>query len=153
MIEKEQKFEIGRVIKTSENIAHVEMENSAACQSCSAKALCKPDGTGIRILKIKNTLNAQTGDYVQLDPMEFNQVKLIIMQYGLPLFGFLIGIISTHYLIQTNLWKIPKEIVQFITGFVLMGFMGMITFFWSKNKSKKGFSFFRMIKTEKTKIG
>ncbi len=127
--------EIGTVTEIQGAYAILEVKESAACAGCHAKVVCKSGQEGNRCLKLENCLNASVGDKVIFDTSESQQVLINIMQYGLPLIGFLIGLVGYFYGIADKI-AIPKEIGAFISGIVLLLLFGMITRHWSEKKSK-----------------
>lgn len=86
-------------------------------------------------MRIKNTLNVKIGDLVAFDTSETEQLKINIMQYGIPLFGFLLGLIGYFYLLAI-FFPIPKELGSFLFALLIMLGFGCITRHWSAQKAK-----------------
>lgn len=127
--------EIGKVIELDGEFALLEMKESEACASCGAKSVCTAGKEGDRCMRIKNSLNAKIGDLVAFDTSESEQVKINLMQYGLPLIGFMAGLLGYFYLLSDKL-SFPKELGAFITALILMVGFGLLTRLWSEKKSK-----------------
>ena len=127
--------EIGKVIKLEGGYALLELKESDACVSCGAKSVCTAGKDGDRCMRIKNTLNVKVGDLVAFDTSESQQVQINLMQYGLPLIGFLIGLLGYFYILADFI-PIPKEIGAFTSALVIMFGFGLITRLWSEKKAK-----------------
>ena len=127
--------EIGKVINLDGDFALLEMKESESCSHCHAKIICSAGKNETRTMRIKNSLNAKIGDSVAFDTSENQQVIITMMQYGLPLVGFLLGLAGYFFIFAEKI-KFPKELGAFIFGLVLMFGFGLITRFWSEKKSK-----------------
>jgi len=145
----EAEGEYGEVIELKGDFAVVQMQNSDACHGCRAKVVCQPNSAGQRILYVKNTLGASVGDRVNLEQSGANQIKLIFMQYGVPLLSFLVAIIVASRFITEKSNGIPPEVLQLIVALVFMILSGVVTYYWSKRKAKQNFSIFRMKSIER----
>lgn len=136
--------ETATVIDLQENWAVVELDEKGACHNCGAKMLCRPNGSGKRILRISNTINANIGDQVLIEQIGANQLKLTLIQYGLPLIGFLAGVLLTGRFIKDSILGVPVEIIQMFCGILVVILSGFGIYFWSKRKAKRGFYVFRL---------
>ncbi len=97
MLIKNNMTEIGRVIKIKNNEALVRIDRKSACSGCGVCAF-KPSDLYIDI-PLQNTLNAKTGDRVEVDITSGSVAKMSVTAYLLPLiFSVLllvVGVIST----------------------------------------------------------
>ncbi|MFH1212600.1 MAG: SoxR reducing system RseC family protein [Candidatus Neomarinimicrobiota bacterium] len=122
----------------------IELEQQDGCHECGAKMICRPNASGKRVLKIPNTLSARVGEQVQIEQIGRNQLKLTMIQYGLPLFGFLAGILIASHYIRQRVFGVPAEIAQFFCGVVVIILIGFGINIWSKRQAQKDFSVFRL---------
>ncbi|HPC36174.1 MAG TPA: SoxR reducing system RseC family protein [Candidatus Marinimicrobia bacterium] len=136
--------EVATVIIADQRWVTVELEEKDACHSCGAKMICRPNSTGKRILKMPNTINAKVGDQVLIEQIGANQLKVTLVQYGLPLFGFLIGVLIANRYIKDSTLGIPADIAQMLCGILAVILTGFVIYFWSKHKAKSGFNVFRL---------
>ncbi|HOG76494.1 MAG TPA: SoxR reducing system RseC family protein [Candidatus Marinimicrobia bacterium] len=144
--------ETATVIDADQHWVTVELAEKDTCHSCGAKMICRPNSTGKRILKIPNTINAKVGDTVLIEQIGANQLKLTIVQYGLPLFGFLFGVLIANRFIKHSIFGIPADIVQMFCGIIVVILTGFVIYFWSKRKAKSGFNVFRLRQTLNSKF-
>jgi len=134
----------GIVVELKGEFAVVEMETTDACQCCRAKVVCQPNSAGQRFLQVKNTLNVKIGDRVVLEQSGANQIRLVMVQYGLPLLGFLTGVFAGRRLFPQGQFGIPAEVIQLLGGIVLVLLTGIGIFFWSKYQARREFNVFRL---------
>lgn len=137
-------LDLGEVVEVKGEFASLELQTKDACHSCGARFVCRPNGSGKRILFVRNILNAKVGDKVLIEQLGSNQLKLAVMEYGLPLLGFLISMLVANQFISSSILGIPKEITLFIIGLVSLFIFGYITNIWSKRKALKNFHIFGM---------
>jgi positive regulator of sigma E activity len=133
-----------KIVGIEDNLAIIEMEEKEACHSCAARFLCQPNDTGMRIIKVKNSINAKVGDKVLLERSDTNQLKLTGMQYGLPLVGFLVAILISNKLINHTILSIPAELFQFAIGIITLLLVGILTNLWCRKKAAEKFSIFKI---------
>lgn len=139
-------FEQGQVVEIQGEFALVELEAGEACQCCAARSFCHTTPEGKRLIKIKNTLNAQVDDNVIIQQSDINQLKLAGMHYGLPLIGFMIAVIVGHKLLPASLYGVPKEILLFAIGLVAILGIGYLASLWNAKKVKSDFTVFRIVR-------
>jgi len=132
------------VSAVQERWAIVELEEKDGCHECGAKMICRPNATGKRTLKMLNIIDAKVGDQVLIEQIGANQLKLTMIQYGLPLIGFLAGVLLSNHYIQNSLWGIPPEIAQMFCGTVMVILVGFGIYFWSRRKARSEFNVFRL---------
>jgi positive regulator of sigma E activity len=136
--------ETATVVAIQERWVVVELDEKDACHACGAKMICRPNATGKRTLKILNTLQAKIGDRVLIEQIGANQLKLTTIQYGLPLLGFLTGVLIANYHIKSDFLGIPAELLQMACGVMMVIIIGFGIFLWSRKKAQSGFSIFRL---------
>ena len=137
-------LDIGEIVGIRDGFATVELKDKDACRSCSARYICKPTSSGKRVLNVENSVEAKVGDSVLIEQSGLDQLKLASMQYGLPLLGFLVTVITLHSLINNSLLGIPKEIVVFVAGMCVILLSGFVVSLWSRRKVKQRFSVFHI---------
>jgi sigma-E factor negative regulatory protein RseC len=105
----------GIITSISDGLAHIQMNVTDACEHCGAKVICKPSKEGNHTIVAENSLNAKIGDSVTVEETDNILLKLSMIQYGIPLIGFLLGLFIPYGLgLQTEI--IPTEILLFISG-------------------------------------
>ncbi|MCX7653697.1 MAG: SoxR reducing system RseC family protein [Fervidobacterium sp.] len=92
--------------------------SETTCSTCAIAGSCsiKESGKELRILKNsvrKEFLPLAPGDIVVVD-MKYNQAVLSLIVYGIPLLGFIVGILLGYFL------KL-SDIASFIIGILLAG--------------------------------
>jgi positive regulator of sigma E activity len=107
--------EIGIVTAIEDGQAWVEIVPQPACETCGAKIFCTPDLTGKRKLKVLNSIEAKVGQQVAIAESSKFLLYLSFLQYGLPLIGFLSGILITS-LFSISFTFIPNELFLFSGG-------------------------------------
>ncbi len=137
-------FEIGKVIEVQDGFAKVELADTETCHTCGARLICLPQGSGKRILRLKNSLHAPIGSKVRIEQSDKKQLILGMMQYGLPTAGFVIGVVGANQLITHPMRGIPADLIQFGVGLILLIITGLIVRLWCKSRASKGFAVFTM---------
>jgi len=138
--------ETATVIAVKDRWVSVELEEKDGCHECGAKMICRPNATGKRTLKMLNTIGAKVGDQVLIEQIGANQFKLTLIQYGLPLVGFLAGILISNHYIKHSLWGVPAEIMQMFCGTGMVVMVGFGIYFWSRRQARSEFNVFRLRK-------
>jgi sigma-E factor negative regulatory protein RseC len=113
-------LDTGTITSIQGNEALVTIDAQTTCESCGSRVLCVPDQSGKRILKASNPLNAKIGTRVAVRDTSAFLLKLSFLQYGIPLLGFLIGIILC-YITDISLRIIPRELILFGGGVIGLG--------------------------------
>lgn len=85
----------GEVIGVENDIATVRFNRSKACGKCRA---CFTLGSEEALIEIENTLNARTGDIVEIRLHANSMVKATLLMYGIPLMGLIIGVITGSFI-------------------------------------------------------
>jgi len=105
-----------------------------SCKTCGIRFLCSPGSDKDKIITLENTIDAKIGDRVAVSEASNILLKLSFLQYGLPLIGFLLGIVIAT---QLNIKLQPVELYQFLCGLFGLGFAGIISYLIIKRMAKK----------------
>jgi len=98
-------------------------ENMDACKGCAAHALCsKKDCDDTRIV-LNDREDLRVGDEVVIEEKENILIKTSLLAYGIPMIFFVGGIFLGLLFPETG---IPRELLQFITGLLMMVLGGLL---------------------------
>ena len=135
----DQVSDIGIVSNINGNYATITIETTDTCKDCGIRFLCSPSSDKDKVITLENTIDVNIGDRVAISEASNILLKLSFLQYGLPLIGFLLGIVfGTQIQIQ---WQ-PIELYQFICGLLGLGLAGLISYLIIKRMAKKPGKFF-----------
>lgn len=118
-------FETGIVKSIQDGRTIVEIVPGEACESCSARILCRPGNSGRHELAVLNPIGAEPGQTVQLAETGNLLLILSLMQYGLPLLGLLCGVFLV-YGIDPKITGVRIELIMAVAGLfgiILGGFL------------------------------
>ncbi len=135
----DQVSDTGIITKIDGNYATITIETTDSCKDCGIRFLCSPGSDKDKIITLENTIEAKVGDRVSISETSNILLKLSFLQYGLPLIGFLLGIIIAT---QINIKLQPIELYQFICGLLGLGLAGLISYLIIKKMAKKPSKFF-----------
>ena len=139
----DQVSDIGRITKIDDNFATIVIDSTDDCKDCGIRFLCSPGSEKEKILRLENMIDAKVGDRVSISEASNILLKLSFLQYGLPLIGFLLGIvIGTQIPIKLQ----PIEFYQFLDGLVGLGLAGIISYLIIKRMAKKPGNYFKFDK-------
>ncbi len=124
----------GIITELEGNIATITFDITDNCKDCGIRFLCAPGSDEQKTIKLENTIGAKIGDEVIVSEASNVLLTLSFLQYGLPLIGFLIGIIISTFL--NIIWH-PIELFQFLIGIVGLGIAGLISYLIVKRIAKK----------------
>jgi len=110
----------GIVVDLQESFAYVQISSNDACQSCGAAMFCNPGNRDNHQIKVYNSCNARIGDSVQLSEPGNLLLNVSLVQYGLPMLGFLAGIFISYFTVPKES-AVPLEIIYLIAGFCGLG--------------------------------
>ena len=135
-----QVSDIGIITNINGNYATIIIiESTDDCKDCGIRFLCSPGSEKEKIIRLENTIDAKIGDRVAISEASNILLKLSFLQYGLPLIGFLLGIvIGTQIPIKLQ----PVEFYQFLCGLFGLGIAGIISYLIIKRMAKKPAKFF-----------
>ena len=139
----DQVSDVGIVSKIENNFATIIIDSTDDCKDCGIKFICSPGSDDQKIIKLENAISAKVGDRVAVSEASNILLKLSFLQYGLPLIGFLLGIIIA---VQFTINLQPVELYQFLCGFLGLGLAGIISYLIIKRMTKKPGKFFKFKK-------
>ncbi len=134
-----QVSDTGIITKIDGNYATIIIEVTDSCKDCGIRFLCSPGSDKEKTITLENIINAIIGDRVAITETSNILLKLSFLQYGLPLIGFLLGIIIAT---QFNINLQPVELYQFLCGLIGLGIAGVISYLIIKGMAKKPGKFF-----------
>jgi len=138
-----QVSDTGRITKIDNNFATIAIDATDDCKDCGLRFLCSPGSVKEKIIRLENTIDAKVGDRVSISEASNILLKLSFLQYGLPLIGFLLGIvIGTQIPIKLQ----PIEFYQFLCGLFGLGLAGIISYLIIKRMAKKPGNYFKFDK-------
>ncbi len=115
--------------------AFIEVEDLDACVNCGAKALCGPGARKEGILRARNVLRATVGQRVGLAEYHSVLTKLSLIQFGIPMLGFFLGVLISYYS-KLSIPSIADELVLFCFGLAGLLLGGAISWKWLLHASK-----------------
>ena len=139
----DQVSDIGIISNIKGSYATIIIDNDDSCKTCGIRFLCSPGSDKDKIITLENTINAKVGDRVAISEASNILLKLSFLQYGLPLIGFLLGIvIGTQIPIKLQ----PVEFYEFLCGLFGLGLAGIISYLIIKRMAKKPGNYFKFKK-------
>ncbi len=134
-------LDFGVVTVVSEASVQVKLEQKDDCNSCGARILCNPHKNNNPTLTAQNTQDVSIGDKVALKERGNILLWLSIYQYGLPLLGFITGILFTNFTL-TKYFNESNELVLFLGGLIGLAIAGFIArYFINRIASNPGSHF------------
>ena len=85
--------EIGKVIEIRGETVKIEITPSGGCSNCSQANICNPFGQNKKVIELKNTINAQIGDFVKIEIKEKDRILSLSLLFGVPIVLFVSGVI------------------------------------------------------------
>jgi len=135
-----QVSDTGKITQIDNNFATIIIDSTDDCKDCGIQFLCSPGSDDQKTIKLENIIDAKIGDRVAISEASNILLKLSFLQYGLPLVGFLLGIIiATQFTINLQ----PVEFYQFLCGLLGLGLAGLISYLiikWIAKKPNKLYS-------------
>ena len=122
--------EIGTVIKTSDNIALIQVNRKEACAGCSAKNFCHPfdeDDNTAEVTAINN-INAEAGEKVIVAIPNKKFLKASFITYIIPVIFLLIGSFAGELIFKNDIMTFVTASLFFIVSFFIISG-------YSKNKT------------------
>ena len=139
----DQVSDTGSITKIYNNFATIIIDSTDDCKDCGIRFLCSPESDNQKIITLENTIDANVGDKVAISEASNILLKLSYLQYGLPLIGFVFGIIIAA---QINIKLQPIELYQFLCGLLGLGLAGIVSYLIIKGMAKKPGKFFKFEK-------
>ncbi len=111
--------EKGKVVELKDRtvIVALEKKDKGHCGSCS---LCHKGAGGRFFLEVLNNANVKEGDSVIVRIDDSAVLKGILFVYGLPLAGFIAGLIAAHYIQVLYL-----KVIIFLSVFTAFWYYGL----------------------------
>ena len=125
--------------------AFVSMLENPACDDCGAKIICAPDSSGERGVMARNSSGAKVGQRVMVTESKELLLRISLMQYGLPLLGFLLGVFAVYFL-DLSVIGIPVELLYFVGGLAGLGILSIFAHHWAKRISGDESMYFEIVK-------
>jgi len=119
--------EIGLVQSRDDSAITILFSSKDACDSCGLKIVCAPGKESERSLTMPNTGNFVEGQKVQMEELSNLELHLALIQYGLPILAFLLGLFLGYALPLRGI--LPPELVAFLVACIALGF----SFFGARN--------------------
>ncbi|HKJ68061.1 MAG TPA: SoxR reducing system RseC family protein [bacterium] len=138
-------FDRGVVTQLQGEMAFVQLPGDESCEHCGARVICAPTDQGETGLLVRNPLGAKEGQEVLVTESGDLLLKLSLMQYGVPLFGFLFGVFSI-YLANISVPVVPDEVLYFIAGLAGTAIGGWVAWRWAKAAGNKANMYFEISK-------
>lgn len=124
--------EKGVVTELKDNLAVIKMtrvEACAKCRSCIAGMTEKE-----MIMEAENKCNANVGDWVELELAENGFFNAVIIMYGIPLVGFMAGLLLGYFVIIPKLMpSVNPDIPSFILGLIGTG----LGYLWIRSQESR----------------
>ncbi len=133
----------GFVVALEQNYAVIEFEEHEACKGCGACSLFSSDESKKR-LRVLNSLHVSVGDRVSIELDHMQSLIMALWHYGLPLSGFVGGILISSLFFTKGFLGMPPELWQFLCGAILLCFCGLLANIWSKRMASVLPEFARM---------
>ena len=127
----------GTVTQVNGPTASVRVDQTDWCSSCGVKSVCHPEKEGFGTILVQNNLNAQVGQKVLISERSEILLKISILQYGIPLVGFLLGVFVV-YLSGLGIKTLPQELCMFLGGLLGLLSAGIFSHFWARTMASRG---------------
>ncbi len=118
--------EIGVVQSADHHALNIRFTEGDACETCGLKVVCAPGKSADRSLSLPNPDNLSVGQTVQIEELSNLELHLALIQFGLPLLAFLMGLGAGIVIPQAI---VPKEFMSFLIGLFGLG----ISFFMARH--------------------
>lgn len=122
-------IEEGIVISSNKGFADIEIIESANCEKCSAKIICKLGDSDRKRIKVIDPFNVDAGDFVKITIEGVQLVKASFLLYGVPLILLIASLlIFLNYFLMDELTAFLFSIgFTAIYFFVVYRFRGSIS--------------------------
>ncbi|MDZ4159025.1 MAG: SoxR reducing system RseC family protein [Anaerolineaceae bacterium] len=104
---REEFLEEGIVEKVEADFALIRLGESKSCETCGARMVCSPGGSGSRSLLARAPIGVQPGDRVQVLVTGRSVLAAASLLYGVPLLLFVGGIFAglRWFTVNPELWS------------------------------------------------
>lgn len=135
---------VGRVVATNDGMASLEVRKVSSCgtncASCSAACDQPP-----QVIDVINSLNAEPGDFVEIQADSGRVLKYMLLLYGLPLLFLIIGFAVSHNYFFNKGYD-NYEILSLLGGIVFMAVGALIVKIFDKKSNVKSYNINYMVK-------
>ena len=118
--------ESGVIQEITETQIAISFETKDACDTCGLKVVCAPGKSSQRRLTLPFRGNYSVGQRVQIEEIGNLELHLALIQFGIPMIAFLLGLGFGYIIPQTI---IAKELLAFIVALLELG----ASFFIARN--------------------
>ena len=122
--------EKGLVINVKDHLAVIQMKRKEACAECRARSCLAGMKKEEMIIEAENECDAKVGDWVIMELRNNSFIKAVLILYGIPMIGLLVGILLGYYVLYQYLPMINREILSFGVGIL----MTLLVYFWIHSK-------------------
>ena len=121
--------EVGKVINVNSNRVTVELERKEACAKCRACSVGMKSET--MVIECYNACGAKLDERVEIMLEEKNFIQAVLIMYGIPFVGFVIGLLGGYYSAMAMDIN-GKELIGFFAGLIVV----VLCYLWIKSKEK-----------------
>ena len=112
--------ETGFIQSTDGSEVTVLFATGDACETCGLKVVCAPGKQSEGLLTLPQAGDFHPGQKVQIEELSNLELHLALIQFGLPMVAFLIGLFLGYVLPLQNI--LPRELSAFLFACVGLGF-------------------------------
>lgn len=116
--------ETGIVTNVTPSMAWIKTTRSSSCKHCASRESCGESNQKEMIVKVKNTLNVDKGDYVVIGLDTKPMMFLTFLLYVFPIILLIIGAMIGNSLAPS--FNLNPSLVSMIFGFTFFGFSFLI---------------------------
>ncbi len=109
----------GLVTESKNNLITVHIVRKEACGQCRA-CLSGMMETDMDI-EAKNLCDAEIGDWVELELQDNAFMHAVLIMYGIPFIGLVIGIVLGYFVIAPFMPFLHEALVSFLVGLIFTG--------------------------------
>ena len=108
--------QLGRILSIEQGWAVLDITRPSACKGCG---MCQPSANAKRVKAICE-IDAKVGDYVTVEMKDGDVLKAAGIAYGIPLLGFLAGMVSGNGLSRYFGMEASADLFSAVGGFVFL---------------------------------
>lgn len=110
-------LELGKVTAVIDDNVQVQFKRTSACDKCK---ICSIEQGGNVSITLKNNLNAQVGDIVEVEVWQKAVTLSYLIVFGIPLLTVLLGVIIASAASLSELYSILVTAGSLILGFLIV---------------------------------
>lgn len=123
--------EKGLVIGLKDNLAVIQLNRTEACAKC--RACIAGMKTEEMMVEAENECDAVVGDWVEMELRDNGFFNAVLIMYGLPLIGLLVGICLGYFVFPQFVPAMNREVLSALTGVIVTG----LVFFWIRSQESR----------------